>query len=108
MRPAVAPPGSRRKWLIDIGQPAQLQAQLASPQALAAPAALPLTQVERPVASLASVGAVLSEQPNRPAAARAHEDPPRHSKAGSDPFDPEYLYPAVVIDDLSAVIRKSD
>jgi hypothetical protein len=60
------------------------------------------------VASLASVGAVSSEQPNGAAAARAHEDPPRHPKTRSDPLNPEDLHPVVMIDDLRAVVRKTD
>src|SRR5262249_29313988 len=103
--PAMAPLGLGRKRLVDVGQPPELQAQLAGPKALAAPAALPLTQVERLVASLASISTISSEQPNGAAPARAHEDPARHSEARSDPPDPEDLHPIEMIDDLGAVVR---
>jgi len=104
----VAPFDLRGQRLVDVRQPPELQAQLASPKALAPPTALPLTQVEGLVASLASEGAISSEQPNGAPTARAHEDPARHAEACSDPLDPEDLHPAVMIDDLGAVVRKPD
>ena len=55
------PPGLGGERLVHVGQPSELQAQLAGPEALAALTALPLTQVEGLVASLASVGAISSE-----------------------------------------------
>ena len=58
---AMAPLGLGRRRLIEVGQPAKLEAQLVSPQAFAAPTALPLTHVERLVARLAGVGAMANE-----------------------------------------------
>src|SRR6516165_4732275 len=102
------PPGLGGERLVDVRQPSELQAQLAGPEALAAPTALPLTQVEGLVASLASVGAISSEQPNGAAAAGAHEEPARHAEARSDPSNPEDLHSIEMIDDLGAVIRKAN
>ena len=59
--PAVLPSGPGRDRFMDVGQPAGIQPQLASPKAFAGPTALQLAHVNRAVAQAAGIVAVMTE-----------------------------------------------
>ena len=96
----MAPFDLRGQRLVDVRQPPELQAQLASPKALATSTTLPLAHVDRSMAGLAGIHAISSKQSDSAVTAEAYEDCAGFSQARPDPYDAEALDVAIAACDF--------